>query len=540
MNTPHRATPADWMRAALLALVPILAGLVGLNTLGSHHGDETAYIDVAIHMVESGNYLVPVFHGQLLLDKPPLYYWLVALSFHLFGISLFAARLPSLLGAGLMAASVYWFALQLHGNVRGAVYAALAVASSVLTCWISRLAVPDTIMTVGAVLALVFYHRATLSEHRAGNLLCASLGVGIAGMAKGHVGIVVATLPLAVVVMLVDRRSPYALAWRDLIAPQTWLPAAVLSGWWYVFLLVSQQPVTDFAPSHLVPGQTLRSALVEFMRAEVAHQTESSAPLWQNLSVYSRGFFVWFVPWSACILAGLRMRPQPFWIDWGERRRETLIPLSVIVSILLLFTAVILERYSARYLLPIAPPVGILAARFFVHREAVRSRRRPSTAVLVSTGLLLLYATFFGVLLPDAVRPPLESACNVLEPRLGPSDIVVGIDLSEKWATFAVALLGRPIDVIDRQGDIGSLVGKIDRLHAERENGKGAAYVVTPAETARDLQAYDGARFQLLDAGIPGWAGQRWELWEHRSRIVLLQVAAAQREFDGLQQPHGL
>ena len=48
------------------------------------------------------HWLSPRYGGQLWFDKPPLFYWLTALSMRWFGVTEFAARLPSaLLSVGL-------------------------------------------------------------------------------------------------------------------------------------------------------------------------------------------------------------------------------------------------------------------------------------------------------------------------------------------------------------------------------------------------------------------------------------------------------
>lgn len=44
-------------------------------------------------MLESGEWVVPTLQGEAYLDKPPLMYWLVALSYRLFGVSPESARL---------------------------------------------------------------------------------------------------------------------------------------------------------------------------------------------------------------------------------------------------------------------------------------------------------------------------------------------------------------------------------------------------------------------------------------------------------------
>ena len=52
---------------------------------------------------ENGDYLVPVYRGQHFLDKPILPIWVVAASYRLLGVSVFAERLPTAV-AGLLTA----------------------------------------------------------------------------------------------------------------------------------------------------------------------------------------------------------------------------------------------------------------------------------------------------------------------------------------------------------------------------------------------------------------------------------------------------
>src|SRR6476469_8466403 len=63
--------------------------------------DESLYATSAAEMVQSGNWLVTTFHGDVdyYNTKPPLNVWLIAASFKLFGINLWSLRLPSFMAA---------------------------------------------------------------------------------------------------------------------------------------------------------------------------------------------------------------------------------------------------------------------------------------------------------------------------------------------------------------------------------------------------------------------------------------------------------
>src|SRR5712691_10250049 len=55
--------------------------------------DEGRYAQIPREMLARGDWVVPVLQSEPYLDKPPLFYWLVMLSYSLFGVHDWAARL---------------------------------------------------------------------------------------------------------------------------------------------------------------------------------------------------------------------------------------------------------------------------------------------------------------------------------------------------------------------------------------------------------------------------------------------------------------
>jgi 4-amino-4-deoxy-L-arabinose transferase-like glycosyltransferase len=73
--------------------------------------DEGRYAGVAWEMIRSGDWLTPTLNGLPFFHKPPLFYWLTAVSLKTLGLNLWAARMASILGA-------FVGAMALHGLVR--------------------------------------------------------------------------------------------------------------------------------------------------------------------------------------------------------------------------------------------------------------------------------------------------------------------------------------------------------------------------------------------------------------------------------------
>jgi 4-amino-4-deoxy-L-arabinose transferase and related glycosyltransferases of PMT family len=97
-----------WMLilVCFIVLFPNLGGIALLDP------DEPVYAETAKEMIQSQDYLSPRIYGEYWFDKPPMYYWLVALSFQAFGASEFAARLPATLSALLCVILVSCYAVK--------------------------------------------------------------------------------------------------------------------------------------------------------------------------------------------------------------------------------------------------------------------------------------------------------------------------------------------------------------------------------------------------------------------------------------------
>lgn len=109
--------------------------------------DEVRYGDVAREMLSSGDWVVPTMNGVPFLDKPPLYYWLVALSLKLFGVSGYGLRLPIALFASLGAGVTYLFATLFYGRTIARL-SAVILASSPLYFISAHYSNMDLIMAV--------------------------------------------------------------------------------------------------------------------------------------------------------------------------------------------------------------------------------------------------------------------------------------------------------------------------------------------------------------------------------------------------------
>jgi len=131
--------------------------------------DESLYATSAAEMVQSGNWLVTTFHGDVdyYNTKPPLNVWLIATSFKLFGISLWTLRLPSFLAALATIAIVQaWCRRAL--NATTAILATLVLSTTFGFLYVhsARSGNPDAWLALDILLTVITLWSARMSPWR--------------------------------------------------------------------------------------------------------------------------------------------------------------------------------------------------------------------------------------------------------------------------------------------------------------------------------------------------------------------------------------
>ncbi|HEY7680336.1 MAG TPA: glycosyltransferase family 39 protein, partial [Terriglobia bacterium] len=177
-------------RPLLYCLLAYALLVSGLGMVGFVGPDEPRYADVARAMFRSGDYVTPRLFGEPWFEKPPLYYWLAALSFQFGGVSETTARLPSALFAAVFLGLWFWFAQRFYGT-RAAQFSCLMLATALGWIGFARAAAMDMLLTttLGAALALLALW---LWEQRPAGLYGFYSLLALATLAKGPLALALA------------------------------------------------------------------------------------------------------------------------------------------------------------------------------------------------------------------------------------------------------------------------------------------------------------------------------------------------------------
>jgi 4-amino-4-deoxy-L-arabinose transferase-like glycosyltransferase len=164
----------------------------GLGALGLVGPDEPRYAAIARAMAETHDWVTPRLWGTPWFEKPVLYYWTAGIAMRIFGVSEFAARLPSALAALLAVVAIAWTALRTYG-ISAAWYSLLMLPTSVAMISFSRAASPDMLFA-GLLTAAMAVAGEMLQKPRPGSVLRIAFGffLGAAVLAKGPAAVILA------------------------------------------------------------------------------------------------------------------------------------------------------------------------------------------------------------------------------------------------------------------------------------------------------------------------------------------------------------
>ncbi|MBU1695258.1 MAG: glycosyltransferase family 39 protein [Verrucomicrobia bacterium] len=330
--------------------VALLALFWQLGARGLNEPDEGRYASVAVEMIRSGNWLVPHFQGSVHLSKPPLTYWLIALSFKLFGVNEWAARLPSALAALGIVLMIWSLAARWFGP-RGAFQTALILITAPLFFAVARLADPNMLLTfcvTTGVWAWIGWQEEGRPLYR---WLCYAAH-GAAFLIKGPVGCVL------ILIAVLSFRWLGGGRWsrRPTGSVAGWVLAVGMGLSWYLFM-ISRYPETL--------NYFLGYELYDRVFTTVQNRGQ---PFW---------FFWWvlpvgFLPWLP-VLAPLVRRARILLRPGGPE-----MPLGVFVILALLLFSVSRSKLIT-YVLPLYPSLALLtgAQLHFERHAGLRPRRLP-------------------------------------------------------------------------------------------------------------------------------------------------------------------
>ena len=343
-----------------------------LGGVPPYHSDENFYVESSRNMVQSGDYLTPIYHDKKRFAKPILYYWLVSASYKIFGVNLVSARLTSAFFGSLTIGMLYLVSSRLFEG-RIALYSTLILPATFLHFQISRWATTDIVMSFFILLALYYFVRSYQSGFKGNfDIYLFYLAMALGFMTKGPPAIIIPVM-IAIIFLVVTKK-------RGALS-QLRIGRGLM-----VVLLVN---LPWFLAMYFLHGDEFKNHIIG---AEIEGRLVHDTPF----SLYYFGvLFRYHLPWILFFLVAVlhqfgiyrySLSPAPglsesfkqipknvkirFRLLFAKENESVLFCYIWVLVCLVLFTLVRTEH--SRYMLPASSAVAILTAKFFVDMEKVK------------------------------------------------------------------------------------------------------------------------------------------------------------------------
>ena len=339
--------------------VVIVAALIYLGCIVSPPSlmDDTDAVQaqIARNMLSSGDWVTARLDGVPYVEKAPAVYWSMAVSYKIFGVHDWAARIPIALSAvglcWLSAAFGCW-----AFDRRTGLYAGLAMATCIGLFLFTRILIPDVMLTFTVALAMWALLRVLEEDEphpRAWSLVLAvSLGVGL--LLKSLIAVV---FPLGAGLV-------YLFFTHQLFSRRTWQRLRPLSGLvvvlliaapWHILATLRNPPYFAWT-LHSGPGQYHGFLWFYFINEQLLRFLNLRYP--RDYSTVPRALFwllhlVWLFPWSVYFPAVAKASFQPS----NRAGRTRLLALCWAGFVMVFFTFSTTQEY---YSMPCYPALALL------------------------------------------------------------------------------------------------------------------------------------------------------------------------------------
>lgn len=353
-----------------LVFLGLVLGFAFQGTRGLWSPDEGRYVDGALQMLDSGNFLAPAYSpSRANFSKPPVTYWLIAASIKAFGHNTWAARAPYAIAFVLTLLVLYAIGRRLIPEkpwLPGLIYACTA-----FPFFTANIISTDVFLTLFEALAMFGFLRLAFAvdERRHSQyVLVMWLGFGLAFLTKGPPGLI----PLLAVVPFIVSRD----GWRGLerLFTPAGIAAFLIVGLLWYFIVVVRYPWV----AHYFLHQEV------YERIFTAAQRRHPGPYgW--IVAYLPTLTLGSIPWWPSLIRGIRSAShRETWRTWRHQHSAQLFLLLWFVIPLIVFC--LAQSRLPLYVLPLFVPLSLMLAldlRRRIDLGAVRQRAWLCAWVLV-------------------------------------------------------------------------------------------------------------------------------------------------------------
>ena len=343
----------------------------GLGQFGLIGADEPRYAQVSQEMLERRDWITPVLGGQPWLEKPPLYYWQAMAAYSVFGVSDWAARMPSAVDATFLVLALYFFLRRFRRGME--LDGALIAASCAGIMGYARAASMDMALAAAFTIGMLGWWAWRETCKR--KYLAAFYGFMALGMlAKGPVA---PFLALLVIVFYAAAVREWRLVLNTLWLPGILLFCAVALPWYFAVQSRNPEFFREFIVEH---------NLGRFSK-NLYHHTQ---PFWYYMPVAALAL----IPWIVFAITAFVESVRAWWAERtspGGSPRDPEYRLSIFACVWLIVPMLFFSISQSKlpgYILPAIPASTLLLAEYLRRRRERNDGERPSIWLVILHSML--------------------------------------------------------------------------------------------------------------------------------------------------------
>jgi hypothetical protein len=363
---------------------------------------------IAHNMLQSGDWVTARLDGVKYLEKSPLKYWMIAVSYMIFGVHDWSARIPIALSGVLLCFLVARMARWAMGETAG-LYAGLSLATCMGLWLFTRVLIPDVVLTLTICFAMWSFLRAIENDEPRWRMWAlvswAAIGIGI--LLKG---LIAALFPLGIAFfyLVFTGLWRYKKIWRRLSIGWGILVMLAIAAPWHVLATLRNPPYFDFT-MHSESGSYRGFFWFYFFNEHILRFLNLRYPRDYNTvprPLFWLLHFAWFFPFSPFLVRAFRLSYRG--IDRASRIH--VLCLCWIVVVLGFFTFSTTQEY---YSMPAYPAFAILIGSAMAEsRERGWRWAARSTAVVAGCAFVAIVAILiasWGYAAPGDIAQALTS-----------------------------------------------------------------------------------------------------------------------------------
>lgn len=358
---------------------------------------------IARDMLRSGDWVTPHINGVAYMEKPPFKYWLMSISFGIFGVHDWSARIPVALAAVLLCFATARIARWAFDAQVG-LYSGLVITTCVGLFLFTRVMISDGMLTLAILIALGCFLRMMEPEETNPRAWAMTMGLslGVGTLIKGLLACVV---PVGAIFfyLLATRRIFHLETWKRLHIPECTGIAIAVAAPWHILAMLANPPLFDFT-LHAGPGQYRGFFWFYFFNEHLLRFLNLRYP--RDYNTVPRVQFwlyhlLWVFPWTAFLPGVAKLRFH----DANRASRTRLLCLCTIAFVLLFFSLSTTQEY---YTMPAYPAFAILVGCAMARREPNEDAAWSRIARLATGAIFSLALAAIAFLLAKVWQIPVQ------------------------------------------------------------------------------------------------------------------------------------